>query len=148
MSDFENWLKETNWALSLLAAIPLAIIANLLTISVRNWLARRSAIKAKKRLKELEDDLKKAETYIDDREKLYLFLARGIFSVLIFIALGSAMSSIMPLLSGPIGSIFYLVAILRAYQCLNMVKNISNFDKYKGEILSQINQMKALAGEQ
>ena len=140
-----SFFKEINWALSLLGAVILSIIANLLTPIIQNKLAGRSTRRARRRLRELEADLSKVSLFALNRQQFYLHLAHRGFLTLVLIGLGGAMASIIPIFSGFVGSIFYLMAVGNAMESSRLISKVSRFDEYKASIESQINEFKSLA---
>ncbi len=52
-----EWLQQHSWVITLLLAIPLAILANLLTDPFKQWMANRSFKQSRKRVKQVESDL-------------------------------------------------------------------------------------------
>lgn len=138
LSDYLNLLSQVNWWVSLFAAIPLSIIANILTPYVQNWLAKKSTKKAQKRLKELQSELDTVSDFVNNKDSLHLHLTRSFFIVLIFIGLGGTISYI-PF----VGSVFYLIAILRAVDSIQLTKKVQDFDNFKSIIESQIAEIKS-----
>lgn len=143
LQKFFEWLKDINWALSLLAAIPLSIVANMITPKVQNWFGRRSGDKARKRIDELEHELDNIEKFIENKENFYLYLVRQGFIILMLLGIGNLVSSIIPIISGVFGSIFYLIAINKGLKSAQLIENVTNFDSYKDKINAQIIEMRS-----
>ncbi|MFM2584786.1 hypothetical protein [Vibrio campbellii] len=144
-----NWIKDVNWAISLLAAIPLSVLANLLTPNIQNWLGRRSEKRSKKRLKQLEEQ---RETFIKYNENRTLFLIEStsvVLKVIVLIGLGNALNSI-PIfweVSNVAAALAYLMSVNIALPHLNLINRLKNFDLYNEKIESEMQTLSETAGK-
>jgi len=82
-----NWLPKDKSTLgiilglvAILLAIPLNLVANLVTPKIRNWWAERSVTGLKRRIAELQNELTKANQYpfISEGEDFILSIIKGI----------------------------------------------------------------------
>jgi len=136
-----EWLQQYSWVLTLLLAIPLSILANLLTDPFKQWMASRSFEQSRKRVKQLESELDYATKLVQDREKLSLESTKVILTVLIDIGLGGATSSLLFLA----GFVFYLMAVLEGYRHMRLLNRVANFDEYKRNTELRISKLKTSA---
>jgi len=133
--------RRIDWAISLLAAIPLSILANLLTPAVGNWWARRSTSKIAHRKDTLQLELTIIEGLQSSPAALAAEGQTALFTTLMWLGLGLAVSgafSILDFVAGPIASYFFLSAYLRASRHLRLLERCKNFDEYKSQITTQI----------
>ena len=84
-----NWGSIT---IGLIGGFVLAVITNIFTDPIRNWLARRSLIYRGKRASQLREELKQITSFYQKRELFYLHLFRSAFRVLL-----SASFAILPI---------------------------------------------------
>jgi len=137
-----EWMKEINWILSLIVAIPLSITANILTPRFQNWFAKRSTEKTTKRLSEIKEQLSEVERFQNDTLGLLHETVRITLKVIIFIGIGNAITSIpIPmayLIVDPIGALLYLIGITSGIRHLSLISRVNNFDGYYKEINAQI----------
>ena len=140
MTEIINFIKEVNWALSLIAAIPLAVIANLLTPKVANWLGSKSVEKAKRRIADLQEELKKVYDLAHDPIMLSHENNIALFKVLGFIAIGSAMD-FFGVLAIPLGAVFHLSAFMMALKHISLLRNCQNFKAYESKTTDYIEKL-------
>lgn len=133
--DYLDWISEVNWWITLLAAIPLSIIANILTPIVLNLAAKRSIKKSHKRTKELQNEIDTITNFVNNKESLYFHLTRSFLIILILLGLGNAIYGV--------GTIFYLMAIIKAWNCIQLTKKVQYFDDFRTNIESQIAEIKS-----
>ena len=94
---FENLIKsigEISWAISLVAAIPLAVFANLITPHVGNFLTRKTKVIAKNRAQILECELCEAKAASKDLYKVYINSFIIIILLLMFFVISSIIIAI------------------------------------------------------
>ena len=127
----------------MLAAIPLAIISNLLTPRIQNWLSRRSELKKQKRYKALEEERTKIKLFVENPEKLNYETYISIISILMWLAIGSIMLTFpfINILTGPIAAIFFLHAIMLANKHIIILKRCRDYEKYLNEIKDELKQL-------
>ena len=134
-------IKDVNWAISLIAAIPLAIVANLLTPKVADRLARRSKEKTDKRIDEIEKELNRVKEIASDKYKLAVETAIVLFKVLIFIALGGAIGAI-GMFAFPVAAVLYLSAFTYASRHIKMLVLCQNIAEYENERMKEIETLR------
>ena len=135
-----TFIKDVNWAISLFAAIPLAVVANLLTPKVANWLGRRSGDKARKRVEELQTELNRTHSLSHDSESLNRETFITLFKVLAFIALGGAMGA-LGFIGFPIAAMFFLSAVLESMKHIKLLRRCENFREYENKTTDEIEQL-------
>lgn len=133
-----QWVKQYDWVITLLISIPLSILANLFTDPFKQWLASRSQEQSKKRVQELERELRYLEELANDRKQLSIENTKVLLRTLIDIGLGGAVSSIIFFA----GIIFYLMAVVEAYSHMRLLNRISDFNNYKSYIEQRIARLK------
>jgi hypothetical protein len=154
-------LKGINWLISLLAAIPLSIAANLLTPFIRDWFARRSSQKAATRLEEIEKELVFVSEMAASERELLRFVLWSLLRVLVYFAMASAIATlgsmpwaIMPIRSdivgpafaavGAISAMLYLLAVLRGNDAAKVLWQVRHFEKYKADIEARMAKLGAV----
>ncbi len=142
-----DWFKEINWVLSLAAAIPLSIVANLLTPKLQNWLAKRSTEKAAKRLADLESELDRITSFKNEKELLLHETIYVILKVVVIIGIGNAITSIpfTYIITDPIGAVIYLVGIMAGISHLALITKVKRFDEYQKTIEAQKESLRSEA---
>jgi hypothetical protein len=133
-----QWFQQYNWLVTLLISIPLSILANIFTDPFKQWLAGRSQEQSKKRVQELERDLRYLEELENDRERLSIENTKVLLRILIDIGLGGAMSSFVFI----IGILPYLMAVVEAYSHMRLLNRISDFNNYKSYLEQRIARLK------
>ena len=94
MNELLNSLKEINWAISLLAGIPLAVFANLITPRVANYISKISKKRNNKRISKIKSELEEVELLVNNPEKINLETAISIFKVLLIFGFASLLAAI------------------------------------------------------
>jgi len=112
-----------SWTVSVLVAIPLSIVANLATPTVRDYLASRTETRAKKRINELEVEMLTSKNWT--LPGLMSFGYRAILTVLGFFLLGGIVGSFSAILAKEalqgLQALFYVISLTiatRAYRKL------------------------------
>ncbi|HEY0072141.1 MAG TPA: hypothetical protein VGE04_19435 [Chloroflexia bacterium] len=115
-----QWLNEYGGLLACLGfllSIPLAVVANLMTPSAKDWFAQRSKANARKRILKLQEELK-------EKSELYDQPTRMLTYVLLFL-----MAMVLGLFIGLLGTVmavlFYLNTI---YKTLSGISLMPIFD--------------------
>lgn len=136
-------IGKVDWAISLLAAIPLAIISNLLTPKVQNWLSTRSESKKQKRYSVLEKELKKIKLFVENPEKLNYETYIAIITILMWLSIGSIMLAFpfIDIFTAPIATIFFLNAIMLANRHILILKRCRDYEKYLKEIKEELKHL-------
>ena len=150
---------QVNWIISLLMAILLSIIANLVTPSIRNWYAKFSKKRSSARVEVLKSELEEISKYANSPSELSLLVSYSILQVLVFFSIASAIATLattMPFMAenmsystqfimeifSPLyyllSSLFYLLGVFMAQKTLRIISRIRNFDKYKSNIEKSI----------
>lgn len=152
-------LAQVNWILSLLMAIILSIIANLVTPSIRNRYAKLSEKRSSARVELLKSELEEICKYANSPSELSLLVSTSILQVLVFFSMASAIATLatmMPFMgktvlnTGPsvmdflsplyylLSSLGYLFGVFIALNTLKITSRIRSFDKYKSNIEKSI----------
>ena len=136
-------LGKVDWAISLLAAIPLAIVSNLLTPRVQNWISSRSETKKQKRYKMLEQELTRIKTFVENPEKLSYETFIAIFNILMWLSIGSVMLAFpfVDIFTSPIAAVFFLNAIMLANRHVIVLKRCRDYEKYLKEIQEELKHL-------
>jgi hypothetical protein len=145
-------LNQINWAISLLGAVLLSVIANLVTPIVKNWIAAWSRSSATARIEELESELQKISKYSNSQELSYL-VSTSILQVLVFFSLASALTTlgysyismlnsysqiILNFMIGITSTFLYLLGFIRSFKALNTINKVRYLDEYKVKIEESI----------
>lgn len=163
MEDLNKTMNDINWLISLLVAIPLSIAGNMLTPLFQNWRASKSKNSAQKRLKVVEQELDQASKFSTDAGQLNTYLLVSLLGVILLFALPNVFGGVLSMLyaipaiidsafgrfftafSGMLGALLNLMAVMRAEQALTIYHRVREFEKYKKETESLIEQLKANA---
>lgn len=139
-------IKKIDWAISLVASIPLSILANLLTPTFQSWRARRSTEKTQKRIEQLKAELDQVRDLKDDSQALSLQVNAALFRVLTLLGVGLALSSfpIIDLFTQPIAALFFAMAMLTASKQHKLLRCCQNYADYEQTIKVQIAQLEGL----
>jgi uncharacterized protein YybS (DUF2232 family) len=78
---------RASWWLALILAIPISIVANLLTPNVEHWLSQRSESAARQALKEAETERKRIEILRSDKSQLTALLTATVVKVAVYTAI-------------------------------------------------------------
>jgi len=131
-----DWMKDVNWVISLLAAIPLSIAANLLTPKVANWWSQRSDSKKAKRREKLKAELERIRNIASNKETLHFENTLTLFKTLALIAMGGAAEML-----DPISALFYLLAIIVIDRHITLIKQCKDFVEYEKQAQLQIDSL-------
>jgi hypothetical protein len=93
--------------LGLLLSIPLSIIANIYTPTVKNWLAKRSVTRAKSRVDQLTKELDLISLYRQDRGKLQELLLSNILRAIYATSVGGILAATLFLAAQTIQEVQY-----------------------------------------
>ncbi len=140
ITNYGTWLNQINWIVSIILALIISIVANIMTPSVQNWRARRSTILSEKRIKDLELEYKHTKILYDDKDQLYLVSMVVGFRILIYFGVGGFTSLIF-------GNIFYLFGVLEAWRHIKLLKRVKEFDLYEKEVIEIMNSLKSKSTE-
>lgn len=161
MDELNRVANEINWLVSLLVAIPLSIIANLLTPRFQNWLGRRSKKNALTRITQIETEVAEIAALAADPNKVQRRTLYSIVTILTWFSVGSlpifyqAGVFLTPLgfgfeiayaIGGGIGSVFYLMAILHGQRTLSLLRRVDNFASFEQEAKVELDRLKQTAG--
>jgi hypothetical protein len=153
MSDIAQLLASVNWALSLVIAVLLSIVANLLTSPIQNWLARKSTQRAERRVERLRGELVELERLAQSPLDLGLELAALAARVLIFLAFASAITTLASIperflsdetsvLLQALGTLCYLISLLLAIKLANTVMPLRYFKAHRERVERMIDSLK------
>ncbi len=145
---------DVNWLVSLLASIPLSILANLLTPRLKNWWGRQSLSRSRHRISQLESDLARIAKYASSASELSLFLSASILRFLFLFAFASAATALgtalLPTVFGPFSSLivalatgFYLSSGLLAADALETLRKVRDFEQFQASQNKIISGLKA-----
>lgn len=135
-----TFIKDINWAISLFAAIPLAVVANLLTPKVANWIGRRSGEKSRKRMEELQLELNRTHSFYSNPESLHRESSITLFKVLAYIALGGAMGA-LGFIGFPVAALFFLSAVLESIKHIRLIRRVEDFSEYESKTTGEIEKL-------
>ncbi len=145
MSDlaFVKILNEIDWGITLLAAIPLSIAANLLTPVVQTWHSGKSKKKTDERLIKLRRRLEKVKEYKSDSEALYQETLLVILRCILLIGVGGAITSFpyLYIVTGPIGTMAYLIAITTGWSHMQIMAGIRDYERYVSEAEKEVSSL-------
>ena len=157
MRDFLKELDSINWVVALILAIPLGIIANLLTYPLRNWMGRRSAKRAERRSRELELQLRSIEALTQSSRELGLRLATLAILVLICFAMGNALIALasIGLVSAETstvlvlgGGFLYVMSSIVGAATISTIERVRGFEAYRERTERAIAELKARASHE
>lgn len=139
--------------LSVLLAIPMGVIANLITPHIKNWWAKSSAFRAEKRLGKIESEHSKILFYNENKQDLIIYISKTILQSLtrlaisgltpLFIILVNSMfpdvrlfdteseNYIALIFTLSISYTFFGIAFVKSIQCANIIQKVVNFDSYQ-----------------
>ncbi|SRR6266404_2005680 len=154
MRHLLDQLASINWAITLLSGLVLSIVGNLLNYPMQNWLARRSVERARRRVQQLEEQLRDLETLTRSPFDLGMKLTASGLKVVIWFALATAITTLtdvfperlMPDASYRfilgVGTLLYLVSMLLAVDMLKTVTRIRDFKTYRERVEHSIADLK------
>lgn len=161
-TGFISWLKNNNWWISLILAIPLAIIANLITPLVSDRISNYSEKNAIERISSLKEEYNEVKYYHENKTELTLYLNHAIIqmtvigafttiaSALLFFIQGIAKKifpnrSNIPKISG--FSVFFSIMLIVPVliftignKAIKTYNNVKNYEKYEKVILEKIKE--------
>jgi H+/gluconate symporter-like permease len=153
VQDF--FVQPINWVVALVLAIPVGIIANLLTNPLRNWWARRSASRAERRSRELEQHLRSIEAMTQSSRELGLTLAALATLLLITFALGSAVIALSSFAAEEhrrswaiLGGMCYAISVLVGIAAISTIDRVRNFEAFRERTERTIADLKTRAPRQ
>lgn len=146
-------LNSSFW-LGLAAAIPLSIIANLVTPRIQNLLSKRSEAKSAKRIAELRAEYERVLALTKNADELHTHLLQNILFITFFTAFFGAISgalfavgSFLPN-SPQLFQLGQLIAVAGAVGvariCIDAIRDtnrVRKFDSYKARIESEIGKI-------
>ncbi|HXU37338.1 MAG TPA: hypothetical protein VN937_13335 [Blastocatellia bacterium] len=155
MEELAKLLSGINWFISIVGAILLSILGNLLTTPVQNLLARRSMKRSKKRVGELKAQLSQIETFVNTPSTFYLFIISIMTRVTVITLIAFALSDmtsasinasvsltrfikiypeILYAASQLLTALFYVIGVNYTLKALRVIKRVQHFSEYKGQI--------------
>lgn len=146
--DISAWFNEVNWLISLLAAIPLSVLANLLTPSVQRWYAGRSQRAALARAAELKRRVDELRAIATDPGRLHLRGQQVTLRVLTYLLLGSAVGAVMPWayeIAGPFSAFFFLQGFMVAFRHSRLVENVLRLNEVEAKLHTEISDLEKKA---
>ncbi len=138
-------LNSSFW-LGLAAAIPLSIVANLLTPKIQQWLSKRSESKYAKRVAELRSEYERVEKLTKNPDALHTYLLQQILFIAFFtssvIAITGVLSFAMATSLGKLIEISGAISIARfCIEAIRDANRVRKFDRYKERIESEIGKI-------
>ena len=142
-SKFTLVVREIDWAISLLAAIPLAVIANLLTPKFSNWVHKRSENRTKLKQKEIQFELERIHKYVMDQSSLQFETYSKIFRILFNLSIGSFLAAFpfLDIFTGPVAALFFLRALNIAYAQIRLLEKCRDFSKYESRMKAELSRL-------
>lgn len=139
-------LKKIDWAISLIASIPLSILGNILTPTFQSWRARKSTERTQKRIDQLNAELEQVKHLNSDYQALSMQMYSALFKVLIFLGFGLALSSfpIIDLITQPVAALLFAMAVLSASKQYKLLRRSQNYAEYEQSIKVQIAELEGL----
>lgn len=135
---------------SIVLALPLAIIGNMLTPKVKDWFVKRSVVNSEKRIMKLEQQLEEIIEYKNNTNKLLAFGILAILKTLILICLVSMIHFFASLIEFRFVSfslsllsflIFYTI-VITATRDAAVINKVYRFDDYQEELIKRIKKLK------
>jgi hypothetical protein len=144
-STILDTLKKIDWAISLLASIPLSILANALTPKLLSWKARRSLERRTSRASELTAELDAIRRLRDDPAALAIENSVALFRTLFLLGIGSALAAfpIVDIITGPSAALFFTMSMLSASKQYQVLRRIQGFEQFEKSIAEQIAALNA-----
>jgi len=137
-------LGEISWAISLVAAIPLAVLANLITPHVESVLSRKTKLIAKNRAQILECELCEAKTASENLNKVYLNTFIIIILLLMFFVISSIIIAIpgLQMITIPLSCIVFISFFEFIWKHLKLLVRIRDIEKYEEETNKAITRLR------
>ena len=138
-------LKKIDWAVSLLASIPLSILANVLTPSYQSWRARRSVEKRKSRVSDLQAELANVRQLKEDPAALAIENNIALFQTLSLLGIGSALAAfpIIDIITSPVAALFFTMSVMSAQRQYKLLRRCQSFEEYEKSVNEQIASLNA-----
>ncbi len=140
-----------NWGLilsiaALVLAIPLAIIANIITPKISDWVGRRNKENAEKRISDLKHQQKIISEYRKDSNKLLAFGIISILRVLMIMVIVSITNSMFSIISiklivSLLDFVLYFIASVYVLKDMETAKNILCFEGFNDKIESRLKEI-------
>lgn len=159
MSDLLPQLESVNWAVSLVLAVLLSIVAHLLMHPLQNWIARQSAVRGQRRALTLEEELRSLENLARSPFDFAVATAVSGIKIVIFFALASAIttlsnipaqlvservvSDVVGVVLMGVATLMYLLSMLLAVDMLWKVTRVRNFNAHRQGLERAIEELKA-----
>jgi hypothetical protein len=161
MGDISNLMNEINWLITLLAAIPLSVVANLFTPRIQNWLAHKSRGAAGKRLIVVEREFEQARQFASDKVQLNTYLLVSVLGVIILFSLPNVVNGIvtpiwtfsslldtsvsraLTIFSGMFSALLNLMAITRAIDAITVFQRVRDFQSYTAKAMPILEQLRS-----
>jgi hypothetical protein len=156
--QYLDFLNSINWLVSLIGAVILSIIANLVTGPVQNFLARRSERNAAHRISGLQERLKRIELYRTSPEALLGRALQGALHILLYFSFAGAIQSVSSFLfiTGPedmaellvisaqmISAALYLIGARLGFRALWWMQLVREFAKTESDIQQEISDLRS-----
>jgi hypothetical protein len=138
-------LKKIDWAISLLASIPLSILANILTPTYLSWRTRKSSKKRRVRAADLQAELDSIRRLKEEPSALAEENYIALFQTLTFLGVGSALVAfpIIDLLTSPLAALNFMMSVLSARRQYIVLRRCQGFAEYESSIKEQISALGA-----
>lgn len=162
MDDLSNSFAGINWVVSIIGAIVLSILANLLTSPVQNRLARINAKRSEKRIQQLQSQLAQIENFVSNSPTFYSYILLLIVKIVLITLIAFAVSDItlasinvavdlaryhryinvLYAISQFTTSLLYIIGINYTFVALRTIKRVQAFHEYKAEVERTISSFK------
>lgn len=135
--------RQIDWAISLVAAIPLAVIANLITPNIGKMLSRKSKSMARKRAEMLKCELCEAKAAASNLNKVYLDSFILILMTLLFFVISSILIAIpgLQIITLPLVCLVFMSIIEYIWKHIKLLKRCRDIEKYEIEINDAIGRL-------
>ena len=135
--------KKIDWAISLLASIPLSIIADILTSTYLSWRTRKSSNKRSVRASDLQAELASMRRLKEEPSALAEENYIALFQTLTFLGVGSPLAAfpIFDLLTSPLAALKFMMSVLSARRQYIVLRRCQRFAEYESSIKEQISAL-------
>lgn len=141
------------YILPLVLAVPIGVISNLITPYIKNWWAKSSVKRARKRIDKLNLEFEKISQYFNSKEDLIIYVSVTVLETLVRFLISSFASIIFVIFTTAfpnekvfesdssnlllflfaflISYSFGVFAVFKAFKCSMITYKVIGFEKYK-----------------
>ena len=144
MGAIAEFGKENTWWISVLVAIIVGFLVNLVSPNIRLWIAEwwttRSLSASQNRLNRLEARLRYVTEFYDDKDRLLMQSIWAAFRVLFLISLGLAVNSFIIIFG--IGFILLIPAARVAWRHAQLINDVMSYNDFGRRTESEIEELR------